>query len=223
MTPDDAVRLLDRLRMRTEARGATAAEAAAAAELAERIIERYGLDRDATSRATESHVCGTARMPSYAVVIAVGLCRRFNVEGDYSRQRGERCIVRFSGPEHTCRVACWLFAAVLQDLDKLSAQHVDSCLQRLNQGKRLRLRNRFRTGAAWEIFRRLHPAGLKRGESQEADGSKSKRPRRRLRRPDRLTEDEYMAIVSGKIAGREIQLSTDVLAGRAPDRLRLGL
>lgn len=222
MTPDDAARLLDRLRMRTEARGATAAEAAAAAELAERIIKRYSLDRDATGRAIESHVCGTARMPSYAVVIAIGLCRRFGVEGDYSRQRGERCIVRFWGPEHTCRVACWLFAAVLKDLDKLSAQHVDSCRQRLNQGKRLRLRNRFRTGAAWEIFRRLNPAS-KRGESQEADGSKSKRPRRRLRRPDRLTEDEYMAIVAGQIAGREIQLSTDVLAGRAPDRLRLGL
>lgn len=93
MNKDDAARLLDRLRMRTQSRGATAAEAAAAAALAERIIERYGLDRQAGQRATESHVCDTVRLPGYQYDTAALLAFAEQAEVDCA-SRKKRDLVR---------------------------------------------------------------------------------------------------------------------------------
>ena len=216
MNQDDAKRLLERLRLRTESRGATAAEAAAAAELAERIIRRYGLDRHSAATVTGSFVFGQNKLPSYAAVLATGIVRRFGCEGDYRWARGERCVVRFRGPEHACRVASWLFAAVVKDLDAMAMRHVTE--RKVSGAVALRLRNRFRLGAAWEVYRRLNAEQLL--ETNGVGPSKASRTRRRRSRVIR-DPAEWEAIEAGQAAGRQIQLSTDVLGGSAPDRLRL--
>jgi hypothetical protein len=215
MNREQAVKLLERLRMRTEARGATAAEAAAAAELAEKIIQRYGLDRNATATSTESHVLGQNRLPSYAAVLAQALIQRFKCDGDYLFVRGQRTIVRFHGPEHTCRVACWMFAAIIKDLDRLSAQYVHA-----SGATGLRLRNRFRLGAAWEVHWRLNPPAQRALAEATEKETVRRRPRNCRRREIRDTA-EWEAVRAGREAGQQIKLSTDVLGGSAPERLRL--
>lgn len=180
MNKQDAAKLLERLRLRTEARGATAAEAAAAAELAERIIQRYGLDRDSAAAGSETHVLGQNRLPSYAAVLATAMTRRFGCSGDYTWSRGERCVVRFQGPEHACRVACWLFAAVVRDLDRMAAEHVAT--RQVKGAGSYRLRNRFRLGAAWEVHRRL----LRDSRLEGAEGPAAERPAGKVRRRRRV-------------------------------------
>lgn len=214
-----AERLLARLRMRTEARGATAAEAAAAAELAERIIQRYGLDRQAAcADATETHQMPYKRMPGWACVLAMGICKYFGCEGQYTRQRGQRTSVIFHGQEHRVAVAAWLFAAVAKDLDARAVSEQRSL------GKvqcSLRWRNKFRLAAAWEVYGRMLPVQQLAEEVKSAKRQVPVRRWRNRRELSALMEDNF-AMVCGARCGREIDLNTNVLGRRgSPDRLRL--
>jgi hypothetical protein len=223
VTPEQARQLLDRLRMRTEQRGATAGEAAAAATLAERIIRRYGLDDyrgGGTSR--ESHVMGCNRLPSWAACLAAGICHRFGCTGQYTRCRGERTTVVFEGAEHAVRVACWLFGAVVKDLDRLARSAALEA--QVVGGDGVRWKNRFRLGAAIEVSARLNPVPLRdmtrRADECEEGPRKPVKPIRNKRELLRAIQ-EQTAYAAGAEAGRRLQLETAVIGDRTPERLRL--
>lgn len=225
MNQDQARRLLERLRLRTESRGATPGEAAASAELAERIIRRYGLDDvagDGSHRETYELDCN--RMPGWAQHLGWAICQRFRVEAKYTRQNGERAKVWFEGPEHAAGVACWLFSAVIADLNRRAETSAEKA--GTVGSEKLRWKNRFRLAAAVEVNHRLNPAErIRQGliiagaivQERERPRAKKIRNQRQLKRH----LQEQTAYWLGALAGKELQLSTDVIGDRKAERLKL--
>lgn len=215
MNREQAIDLLDKLRRRTEARGATPAEAAQAAELAERIIRRYGLDGSEQPASEQSREMLERRWPPWASVLAMAIERRFDVVGRYQRGGGEPCRIIFSGPEHRCRLACWLFVALAKDIRQESDREAR---QRGKSGPDLvRWRNDFRLTAAWELFDRLNVkvqpklAAAPGGESNHAPPAKRKSRRSKVRR---LTTEQMDAMLAGQKCGRSLPIDTNVLGDR---------
>lgn len=221
MNRDQAKALLERLRMRTEARGATPAEAAQAAELAERIIRRYGLDRDAAATTEEQHELLERRWPPWATVLGMAIERRFALRGAMIRQRGERCRIAFTGPEHSCRVAVWLFRALEKDIRQSAERSAREAGR--SGGDLVRWRNEFATAAAWSLFDRLNPIDAKRIKSRPCVVEESPPPRRkqRGRKVRRLTTEQMSAMLAGSLAGRGMAIDTNVIGDRRAEPVGL--
>jgi len=221
MNRDQAKQLLERLRMRTEARGATAAEAAQAADLAEKIIRRYGLDQETDPHAPQQAdvETGQRRVPVWAIALAMGIEKRFHV-ASYIRKHGEqRGNVVFEGPEHRVRVACWLFRAVATDLRRACDR---SAREHGRAGPALvRFRNQYLSAAAWEVYERLNPervAEMRRKIAEQAEQvARGERPpskpvkfsKRALQAASRFDRD---ADRCGMAAGREVSIDANVLS-----------
>ena len=210
-----AKRLLRLLQMRTEARGATAAEAAASAELAAKLIDRYGLDASDSETAEDGVTMDQRRFPRWANVLAWSICDRFSVEGKYITQRGQASRVVFLGHEHRVSVACWLFRAVATDLRKAAAADSQRC--GVSGAAKTAFQGEFLLAAAWEVYRRLNSdwraklAGplAKQAEREAQQQSKPARSRKVARRRNR---SDNMASVLGLLAGRQVNLQTNALS-----------
>jgi hypothetical protein len=210
MDREKARQLLDKLRMRTEARGATPAEAASAAALAAKIIERYGLNESNAAEVEHTHALDEKRFPRWAHVLGWAIEERFGCSGRYQWRVGQRAAIVFRGPEHLARVSCWLFAAIAKDLDQRSRRAGDT---HGVSGTQLRkFRNEFRKAACWEVWRRMRPPReqLKGAPVESPKAS----PRRTRKKVSRISSDDWVAIEAGMLCGREISLDTDVIGER---------
>lgn len=212
-----AKRLLRLLRLRTESRGATAAEAAASAELAAKLIDRYGLDASDSETVEDGVTLDQRRFPRWANVLAWSISDRFSVKGKYFTQVGQPSRVVFIGAEHRVGVACWLFLAVASDLRKRAAR--DSQQVGVSGSAKTVFQGEFLVAAAWEVYRRLNSdwraklAGpLAQQAQQQAKPSRSRKVARR--------RSDNMAYCLGVLAGRQVSLETNALhsdsSGQSP-------
>lgn len=211
MTREQAIELLEKLRRRTESRGATPAEAAQAAELAERIIARYGLDAAATESCEHEEELAERRWPPYASILGMAIEKRFGLSGRMVRQPGEPCRILFIGPEHHCRVACWLFGALARDIRSRAERSARE--NGLSGPALVRWRNEFSTSAAWRLFDRLSPEAAKAIEARPCVVDDSPPPRKQRRhKVRRLTKVQMAAMIAGFEAGRVMSIDTNVIA-----------
>lgn len=215
MNREQAIKLLERLRVRTEARGATPAEAAQAAELAARIIERYKLDGDEQVRSSKGVETGQRGYSAWIMFLACAVRKKFSLESDIIRRYGERVLVRFTGPEHAVSVAIWLFRAIEIDMRRFSTEEATKLGMR--GGTLVQFRNKFMETCAVAMFGRLNPptAAEKAEVAQYVEDQSS---RRRKCKPKRLTKLQHernvismQAFRAGYDAAQKIQLSTDVV------------
>lgn len=214
-----ARRLLEMLRMRTEARGATPAEAAQAANLAEKLIKRFGLQSD--GKAKQETELDSKVFPTWARVLAWGICDRFELEGQYTRQKGKRAAAIFLGAEHNASVGCWLFDAVATDLQRSACN--DARAAGLKGARLVVFRNAFLRAAAWEVYRRLNAKQIERrrieaeqsaaaeGDTHEPRRKAKKKPRSLSKADQRAEQIRTAAMLSGIKAGREVAISADVI------------
>lgn len=231
MNIEKAKLLLEKLRVRTEGRGATTAEAIQAAELAEKIASRYGLDVNQTSTGSRTHRMKEKRFPKWANILLWGLDRRFDIVTRYATGGGIPVEVIFDGPEHLVKVATWLFKAIVKDLDKQSylAARAMGC----KGGDLVRFRNEFRTSACWRIYTRLNPpteAELIEARKQadkaienalKQDNSKCKRMKPWTQSDSRKAALKLKARKYGVKAGDEISIDTNVLPNHQQETLHL--
>jgi hypothetical protein len=214
MNREQAQELLEKLRRRTEERGATPAEAAQAAELAEKIIQRYHLDTQTNQTSEAETTFGENRMPRWAHILCWAIQRRMHCEGGYWNQVRRPVVIVFRGEEHRTRVAAWLFKAIAGDLEKRSRSAAEKLGFRGSQS--VRYRNRFKVGAAWELYRRMVPMPPKPPENASTRAESPEKPSRRRRAPRPMSAAqfaEFMYYQDGAEAGREISISTDVMSG----------
>lgn len=208
---EKALRLLERLRLRTEARGATAAEAAQAAELAERIVLRYGLDQGQGQGQPESQrACEVGgRTPQWATILGWAIEKRLACRVKHRRGGGLPRAVVFCGEEHRVRVAQWLFLAIAKDLHRLAD---DAAAEHQFCGAdRTSFKAKFRTTAAWQIhFRMNPPPQLSQADLLRIEQESAKRRARRKR--DALYSPVAEAAFYGGIkAGSEIEIGTNAV------------
>jgi hypothetical protein len=215
MDREKAIRLLEMLRRRTEARGATAAEAAQAAELASKIAERYGLDKSNFDSVQRVGVeLGQKQMPRWGIVLALAIAKRFKLQSHYIAQRGLSAKVVFSGPEHLVGVACWLFRAI--EIDMRRAVDREMALSAICGSDRVRFRNEFCKSCVWAVYRRLIPVTTEVATKQNATCVERKATKKKHKLPSKRDVDAWL---SGTATGETIRLSTDVLGGSEPLRL----
>lgn len=218
MDRDKAARLLDMLRMRTEARGATPAEAAQAAELAAKIIQRYGLDDTCGKRPTQSALeCGQKKRAAWIITLASAIGRRFDLNAELATCTGRNAIVRFIGPEHRVNVALWLFRAIEKDMRRMVSAE---CSRRgLKGGRLVRFRNQYFDSFTLTIWARLDPRSP---EQIEADAKRIRdqlqehprqQPTRALKRFSQMDDLDWQASRAGGAAAESISLSTSVISG----------
>ena len=215
--------LLERLRVRTEARGATPAEAAAAAELVDKICRRYGLDKPSDDRSScdrpgkAGQQLEEARCPGWVMNLALCVALRFRCECGYTWQIGERSTVIFTGEEHLASVAQWLFSAVYLDLRRRS--HYAALAHDMKGPKRKHFRTVFCESASWEVVRRMRPPQKKPSMRElivaqaAADAIKDK-PSRKPPKPKELSADDLIACLVGQKAGRDVSIDTNAVGDR---------
>ena len=212
-----AIKLLEMLRLRTEARGATPAEAAQAAELAEKLIKRYGIDeRAGQTDGVASMQLECKVIPWWAKLLAFGIERRFQLQdGTYERRVGVRAVVTFRGEQHIASVAAWLFRAVANDLVTRATR--EARRHQLSGGDLVSFRNKFCQSAALEVYERLNPPTEQQriAAQAELDASESRCSRRP---PKPLSPIEMQAMMAGSEAGRDVSIATNAV-GRAPTPL----
>lgn len=167
---EKAKSLLEKLRTRTIARGATAAEAAQAAELADRIIKRYGLDDIQVDQATESVLCEFKKIPRFWYSVGPAIADHFGVKVRYKRD-GPSIV--FIGKPHLASVAAWLFEAIKNDIDKQSYQAAKD--NGLSGGKLRSFRNEFSRSAGGRVMVRMWK--LKQSPETEVEVSQAARDR----------------------------------------------
>ncbi|MBP87009.1 MAG: hypothetical protein CMJ64_09890 [Planctomycetaceae bacterium] len=210
MNRERAIKLLEMLRRRTEARGATPAEAAQAVELAERLMKRYGIevrDVESESKATSSMEMQTKVCPWWARLIIFGIERRFKLKDTaYRRRTGRNAVVSFVGAEHIASVAAWLFRAIVNDIVTRAEK----------QARRVGVRGssliKFRTSASLELLDRLNP----RTEQQRiaaAELAEEQRESQCSRKVKPLSPEELLAIVGGAEAGRDVSIAANAVGG----------
>lgn len=210
-----ARRLLEMLRLRTQERGATASEAAQAAELAEKIMQRFGIgfkDENAAFRCTMAQ----KRFPGWAKTLLSAVITRFEVRAEVATQKGKKVIVKFIGPEHRANVAAWLFVAIRSDLDKRSYMAAGAFGKKGPQ--LVRFRNRFRQSACFEIDRRLNPLPdcepLSEEEVERIDREcKARFAKMNEKQIASLVEDAK-ARLHGTKFGQEVSIDTNVLPSK---------
>lgn len=210
MSIQKAKRLLDRLRVRTEARGA-AAEAAQAAEFAERIAKRYGLGVGDVPDET-SHMMREKRLPKWANVLLWAIDERFGITTKYKTGGGRPVEVVFTGPEHLTGVAVWLFKAIRKDLDDKS--FIAAGAMGKVGGDRIRFRNQFRLAAAWQLHERLNPPPPQTKEQiAETKAKVEQEVKKILDKPGGIVKfcDDAFARKYGAECGRKIAIDTSVL------------
>lgn len=223
-----AKHLLELLRRRTVERGATAGEAAQAAALAEKLINRFGLDGD-SAKYSETVQMKQNRFPEWAETLASAIQRRFGCDAIVTEKRGTRCTVRFVGQEHTVGVARWLFLAVLGDL--MQAAQREGRKAGMKGPRLVKFRNRFLYAAAWSVFCRLNEKHIERMRLEwqsQREKEQSERPEPRCNaKPKTLTrkqlQDELFdtnAALAGYRTGDQVSLSADVI-GTEQEPLRL--
>lgn len=236
MNREKAMEMLERLRMRTEDRGATPNEAAMAASLAEKIAKRYGLDLD-PKQGKSRFTIKEKRLPKWAAVVCVAMEKRFGVGGFFQHMQGKPAEITFTGPVHLTGVAAWLVRAIKIDLDKRS--YVEARALGLKGGQLLRFRNQFRLSAAWEISDRLNPdhrvsptsKQAKEAAEQAAGDAREMRRKyaemlRRMTPAEREAEFEKVmrdqrAISNGRAFGKEVEIGTNAVGDQSGERLRL--
>ncbi len=215
MTREKAIKLLEMLRCRTEARGATPAEAMQAAKLSADIIERYQLDDQPIDRQKGIEM-GEGGNRSWMNLLAGGIRKRFQLKSAVIiKCKGQYSKVRFTGPEHAVGVACWLFRAIEVDMRKMASLE---CIRRdLYGAAKLRFRNAFMVSCACAIYERLAPIVVT--DIVVPVDCKPKR-RRKCKRKKRLKNSDVRKLMQardahfvGFKAGESIKLNTDVLPG----------
>jgi hypothetical protein len=214
---DRAKALLEKLRVRTVARGATAAEAETAATTAARICERYGLNMPSPDASTqmgaelEGSLC-----PAWVYCLALAIADRFQCDSYYTTARGERATVVFVGEEHLASVATWLFGAVYLDIRRRS--HWSAMAHDARGPARVKHRRLFSECAAWEVALRLSPPKVAPAR-EEGVGSETQPTKKRRGRVERLTESELAAVIGGARFGRECAVGTNAVGERAVARI----
>jgi len=205
--------ILEKLRVRTEARGATAAEAVQAAQLAEKVARRYGLDINPIDGA-RSHIISEKRLPSWVKILLWAMDRKFGIQITYRYGLGRPVEIKFVGPDHLTNVAVWLFKAIRNDLDKQS--YVAARAMGKKGGALVRFRNQFRVAAAWELHARLNPppeAAIAEAEKRQASKSNQSRRKPKNKTMAQLQQeaDDWKAMLYGTKAGKQISIDTNVL------------
>ena len=219
-----AKQLLERLRMRTESRGATPAEAVQAAELAERIAKRYGLDIETVGDVDRRYAIAEKRMPSWVNVLICALQIRFKIRAKYTVQTGKPVEIIFTGPDHLVGVSIWLFKAIRIDLHKRSTMAAGAMA--LKGGPMVRFKNQFKLNAVLEINRRLNPpepttitpeeleAWLEKQNSRRKKNACKKTPKQRRKMLQRELYD-MLAFEHGRKAGKQIEIDTNVIGDKS--------
>lgn len=222
--------LLDKLRTRTVARGATAAEAQQAAELAEKIIARYGLHETKTEDCLESVSCGFKKIPIWWIIVGHAIARRFGVK---SRFRDRDRAASFFGPPHLASVAAWLFRAIKDDIDKNSYQSAKEA--GFSGGKLRSFRVAFSLSAACRVSDRIEPIPIKdivvtKADEERWEKQRLRRQRNKQRRLASMTIDQRREIQKkndlkklsreiGSKFGNEIPIETNAVGGVEVNRL----
>lgn len=236
MNREKAMEMLERLRMRTEDRGATPNEAAMAASLAEKIAKRYGLDLEA-KQGQSRFTIKEKRLPKWAVVVCCAMEKRFKINGYFRHLGGQPAEITFKGPVHLTSVAAWLVRAIKIDLDKRS--YVEARAMGLKSGELVRFRNQFRLSAAWEIGDRLNPEPrvaptskqVKEAAEQAEEDAREMRRKyaemlRRMSPAEREAEFQKVmrdqrAISNGRAFGKEVEIGTNAVGDQTTTPLRL--
>lgn len=219
MDREKAARLLEMLRMRTEQRGATPAEAAQASDLAAKIIERYGLDAHgspASDNAERGVECGQKSYADWIDTLAFAIRRRFDLRTSVQAQTGKNVTVRFIGPEHRAKIACWLFRAIEKDMRRMARRE---CSYRdLTGGAMVRFRNQYFDSFTMTIWERLDPRTpeQKAAAKKEFDDYVAKLPPSKPRKTPyvpAMSSQDWAAYDAGHAAAGTVKLGTDVLPG----------
>ena len=217
-----AIKLLDMLRRRTEANGATPAEAMQAVELAEKLMKRYKINADdvvesdeptSSSMELQSKLC-----PWWASLLAFAIERRFKLkETRVLRRVGKNAVVSFVGAQHVASVAAWLFAAIANDVVTRATRQAREA--KVAGGALVKFRNQFCQSAALELYERLNPpteqqriAWRQRAEEE----SESRCSRRREREVKPLSREELLAMYQGAAAGRDVSIDTNAISSGEP-------
>lgn len=209
MDVEKARHLLERLRARTETRGATAAEAEAAANLAAKIIERFGLQEE-NLEFVSTYRLSEKRREIWIMVLLQCVESKFKIKIFYCREIGQSMEIEFQGPEHVVRVARWLFLALYIDIRKRSWV-AGKALGR--KGSMLtKFRREFSEGAVVAIHDRMRTAQQPQLVEESPD-SKSKSGCKARR-----SSLDFQAIKYGRQFGREVSLDTNAV-GQAQFKL----
>lgn len=225
-----AIRMLEMLRVRTEARGATPAEAEQAARMADRIMKRYNLNGDEQIEANADIEPGTNKVEGWAYTLMQAIARRFEVKASYREVVGHKSVVRFTGPEHRIAVAKWLFLAIAKDLNKRS--HIEGRTAGLTGGKFRSFRLQFRQAAAFAILRRFFddPFGVSEvvvsdEERERYAKQRKQQEEREKKRISKMSKKQRMeqlkaellrrhAANSGNQFGNEVAIDTNAVGGK---------
>lgn len=226
MNKQKAKQILEKLRLRTESRGATPAEAETAARTAERIAKRYGLDIDPID-SEEFHELQTRRFQSWASNLGHCMGKRFGITGFSETVKGRPARIYFRGPEHLVSVAIWLFKAIESDLNKRS--YVAARSQGYRGSGLTSFRNSFRESAVMKICERLFPEEIAKARIEQqqtpSDGGEGEsfekwKARMKKLKPNQLkkvAERDLRAMKARKFGaecGAEIELGTNAVGDR---------
>lgn len=150
-----AMKMLEMLRVRTEARGATPAEAEQAALMVDRICKRYGIEPADVDNNEAFFKMQTNQFPIRCYCIARCVASRFGIEHTILKKEGYRSWLKFSGPEHLVSVACWLFKAITNDIENRSVDAGRAAGLKAHAYRTFR--DKFRMSAALAVRERLAP------------------------------------------------------------------
>jgi hypothetical protein len=225
MKREQAIKLLERLRMRTEQRGATPAEAAQAAELAQKIIARFNLSCEEQIEAAKCVETGQKQRGKWIELLGGALRKKFCLNrAEGIRTSAKNYLVRFQGPEHAVSVACWLFRAIELDMRKLAA--FEAIKLDLKGADLVRFRSEFMYSCAARIYVLLNPwteeEQARFDAIMEEDDCKPSKPKKLTALQLKQSLVAMQAARAGYHAAEQIKLGTDAVGGRSREQLLLG-